>query len=114
MVQEQLTALDGNGQQESAPQSRMGSADGKWRAPVCNRCQHKTQCPIQEWPGRALIRGSARPTKIDNYGPTTTIKTDAPTDVWLTAESLGENDPALLHNRACQQYLSLTSLYLCD
>ena len=27
MVQEQLTALDGNGQQESAPQSRMGSAD---------------------------------------------------------------------------------------
>ena len=29
MVQEQLTALDGNGQQESAPQSRMGSADGK-------------------------------------------------------------------------------------
>ena len=38
------------------------------------------------------------PTKIDNYGPTTTINTDAPTDVWLTAESLGENDPALLHN----------------
>ena len=69
------------------------------RAPgLCNRCQHKTQCPIQEWPDEPLLEAVPTPTKIDNYGPTKTINTDAPTDVWLTAESLGENDPALLHN----------------
>jgi len=76
------------------------------RAPsLCGDCPHRTACPIQEWPD-----ATAGPTRapdallFDDPDPATTAGPDvvdriaAPEVVWLTAESLGEADPALAAN----------------
>ncbi len=93
----------------------IGSGNGKpygfsrWqvekRAPgVCDGCHHRRSCPIQEWPQtpewlprpsqtNPLIQHdpsperTAGPAIIDRRGP-------KPELVWITAESLGTQDPA--------------------
>lgn len=76
------------------------------RAPgLCDTCTHRDACPIEDWPedpdfvskqplaspDRDLDR--ADPTAI--AGPLRPISNGQPEVVWLTAESLGHDDPAL-------------------
>ena len=91
----------------------VGTATGKpygfsrWqvekRAPsLCTQCPHRTACPIQEWPDATPgppVRPDPR-VRADNdptvtAGPATVIRRATPDTVWLTAESLGDSDPAL-------------------
>ncbi len=91
----------------------VGTATGKpygfsrWqverRAPeFCARCQLADRCPIEAWPETAPSEPASNPAAL---GPTTPPETGAgpetveghglPEAVWLTAESLGDADPAL-------------------
>jgi deoxyribodipyrimidine photo-lyase len=78
------------------------------RAPgLCEGCIHRTRCPIEHQPGRpdptAVDRVDPRLRGVDRgeldviAGPTVTVTAPgrAPEAVWLTAESLGDDDPAL-------------------
>ncbi len=73
------------------------------RAPgLCAGCIHRQHCPIEEWPpDRGLspvnshehLRAMSDPESI--AGPRNAALDGDPTVVWITAESLGDNDPAL-------------------
>ncbi len=74
------------------------------RAPeLCERCALAARCPIERWPdtpeGEALdspaagLRGDPDPAA--SAGPLAVEGPGAPELVWLTAESLGDADPAL-------------------
>jgi deoxyribodipyrimidine photo-lyase len=73
------------------------------RAPgLCSACELRNRCPIEHWPPDPLYAASSEPatTYRDQAvavtaGPTAVRVTGDPTVVWLTAESLGTNDPAL-------------------
>jgi deoxyribodipyrimidine photo-lyase len=74
------------------------------RAPeLCRTCVLRTACPIQDWPADPHFVAVERPSAIiapdpaaaARVGPTETISTADPDVVWLTAESLGVDDPAL-------------------
>jgi deoxyribodipyrimidine photo-lyase len=64
----------------------------------CAACPLASNCPIQDWPtatpGDAIDDGLLR-SGPDLAGPETTEITGTPEAVWLTAESLGDRDPAL-------------------
>ncbi len=66
----------------------------------CNNCEVKYNCPIQNWPEEISITKKQIEIDLDlekNFGPTS-VKNNIesnPEYVWLTAESLGDNDPAL-------------------
>ena len=75
------------------------------RAPgLCGRCALRTACPVQDWPdadagpkvepppGLAGLDEGVAPAA----GPRAPEVTGEPEAVWLTAESLGDNDPALV------------------
>ena len=70
------------------------------RAPAwCASCPLASACPIQDWPTASpgeriddeLLRAGP-----DLAGPDEAVITAAPEQVWLTAESLGDRDPALM------------------
>ena len=74
------------------------------RAPgLCDGCALRRACPIERWPDPAeparlpdepLVRADPDPARTG--GPTHPWRGDGePTAVWLTAESLGDDDPAL-------------------
>ncbi|MTD44782.1 deoxyribodipyrimidine photolyase [Conexibacter sp. W3-3-2] len=75
------------------------------RAPgLCGRCALRDACPIEDWPDDAtaparlpepspLLRSD--PDVERTAGPRTTAELGEPEAVWLTAESLGDEDPAL-------------------
>ncbi|MGA1052494.1 MAG: FAD-binding domain-containing protein [Ilumatobacteraceae bacterium] len=68
------------------------------RAPgLCRTCEHRTACPIATWPDEPAwrpVERSALPS-VDP-GPMESPNSTSPVDaVWLTAESLGDDDPAL-------------------
>ena len=74
------------------------------RAPqLCRGCALRDACPIQDWPADApgaerpepepLLR--ADPDPGSTGGPPDTVRHAEPDSVWLTAESLGDADPAL-------------------
>ena len=77
------------------------------RAPeLCNRCPLSSNCPIEGWPDevmpepRSLVDPRMR---RDNdvegaAGPRDIVTSDEPHFVWLTAESLADDDPALRAN----------------
>lgn len=73
------------------------------RAPgMCAGCAHRDQCPIQEWPSDPPLetvtddpRLRHDPDPARTAGPADVQHTDTPDAVWLTAESLGDDDPAL-------------------
>ncbi|MDJ0663139.1 MAG: FAD-binding domain-containing protein [Acidimicrobiia bacterium] len=73
------------------------------RAPgLCRSCHHERDCPIADWPDDPdLERIEAHPLlKSDpdapgTAGPQSIETTGTPEAVWITAESLGDRDPAL-------------------
>ncbi len=72
--------------------------DERRAAARCASCPLATRCPIQDWPtatpGEALDDGLLR-AGPDLAGPASAEVTGTPEVVWLTAESLGDRDPAL-------------------
>ena len=73
------------------------------RAPgLCDSCELRTRCPLEDWPPDPQYSASSQPAALHRdqsvavtAGPTAPQVTGDPTLVWLTAESLGVNDPAL-------------------
>ncbi len=72
------------------------------RAPAwCARCPLRESCPIEHWPDatpgpshdHAWMKSGS-----DLAGPAATEHRSEPDLVWLTAESLGDDDPALVAN----------------
>ena len=74
------------------------------RAPgLCRTCVHRDDCPIAEWPDETepeprhrvdpLLRRDDDPEAT--AGPAAPLITGVPEAVWITAESLGDDDPAL-------------------
>jgi deoxyribodipyrimidine photo-lyase len=97
----------------------VGSGNGKpygfsrWqvekRAPgLCDGCAHRRACPIQQWPDTPeWLPSVPQPEELQHdrdvsstSGPSSVQRTPSTTPemVWITAESLGEGDPALAAN----------------
>jgi len=78
------------------------------RAPgMCDSCVHNTACPIEDWPQDPTFQPVERPVEVKQVldllevsGPVSPVTLGKPEVVWLTAESLGTNDPALLAHPA--------------
>ena len=78
----------------------------KKRAPqLCRTCAWESACPIEQWPDDrdAIARDDVDPRLRQDFdlghtmGPTATQMVEArePKAVWITAESLGDDDPAM-------------------
>lgn len=73
------------------------------RAPsLCRTCVHQASCPIADWPDDPPFVGvdadprlRTDPDVERTAGPAQPVRRSVPEAVWLTAESLGEDDPAL-------------------
>lgn len=66
------------------------------RAPeLCRTCPLAQQCPIQEFPPDPVYEPATFPAEVDRRGPREVEHHRTPDAVWLTAESLGLEDPAL-------------------
>lgn len=75
------------------------------RAPEwCRSCDRRNDCPIDDWPDDPVFVAVEPPASVKRAagdvltGPVETDRTDRPEVVWLTAESLGDDDPALAAN----------------
>lgn len=74
------------------------------RAPgLCASCDMVHQCPIEEWPNDPTLVPIEQPVELRSdpgamalAGPESVETHDTPDVVWLTAESLGHADPALV------------------
>ncbi len=71
------------------------------RAPgLCEQCALQASCPIEDWPPedppepRAYVDPQMRRSTAE-AAPPRTVKAGAAEAVWITAESLGDDDPAL-------------------
>ena len=71
------------------------------RAPeLCRSCPLRHACPVQDWPDAEAGPRLEEPPGLGGgttplAGPSRPVVTGEPEAVWLTAESLGESDPAL-------------------
>lgn len=72
------------------------------RAPaMCRSCALADDCPVDDWPDDPDLRGVHEPLLRSDpdvevtAGPASPVVHGAPDTVWLTAESLGDADPAL-------------------
>jgi deoxyribodipyrimidine photo-lyase len=72
---------------------------------VCDGCRLASDCPIQNWPSDPVIEKVPEPPGLRHDpdpettgGPLDVVRRSAPDCVWLTAESLGDDDPALSAN----------------
>jgi deoxyribodipyrimidine photo-lyase len=75
------------------------------RAPgMCESCSHRNRCPIERWPAETSLGIVASSPKIRSIqsaevelvsGPRHPERRSNPEAVWITAESLGDDDPAL-------------------
>ncbi len=76
----------------------------KRAATWCRKCELRDECPIEDWPDASVERIEpdpriARDPDIETTaGPTRVLSQGSPQVVWLTAESLGDEDPALAAN----------------
>lgn len=76
------------------------------RAPgLCDTCVLSDACPIEDWPSSRELAAAdehpwlrSDPDPFTTGGPLTAQRTGTPEAVWLTAESLGDADPALAEN----------------
>ena len=69
------------------------------RAPgLCRGCAHRHDCPIADWPGEPDWRSVDAPGSSLSRTVVTAAERSGvePEAVWLTAESLGDDDPALV------------------
>ena len=73
------------------------------RAPeLCDSCVHRDACPIRDWPDDPELAPLERDPRLrrdddpeTTAGPPHVERSSTPEAVWLTAESLGDDDPAL-------------------
>jgi len=73
----------------------------KRAAGLCDSCVHRSDCPIEDWPSdpafapasRLSVMPEADPTVV--AGPRSAVRFESADAVWLTAESLALDDPAL-------------------
>lgn len=73
------------------------------RAPgLCRSCSLRDRCPIADWPADPDLQRSNPPAALQTdldpvttAGPDEIVSDGTPDAVWLTAESLGDRDPAL-------------------
>ena len=73
------------------------------RAPaLCNMCDMARWCPIEDWPPNPSLMPTNQPVELrrdphglHTVGPKHVVETDVPRSVWMTAESMGDADPAL-------------------
>lgn len=66
------------------------------RAPgLCDRCSLRDDCPIVAWPNDPRRERTATDTAPSLVGPNEPVLGENHDVVWLTAESLGDDDPAL-------------------
>jgi len=70
---------------------------------LCNMCEMSKWCPIEDWPDNPPLDPVSQPVELrrDPHGNRTTgprnvVESRLADTVWLTAESLGTADPALL------------------
>ncbi len=70
---------------------------------LCNMCEMKQWCPIEDWPANPPLDPVSEPVELrrDPHGLRTTgpkhvVESRLADTVWLTAESLGIADPALV------------------
>ncbi len=101
---------------------RYGFARGQVqrRAPgVCDGCALRTGCPIERWPAddpvvrvepSPLLR--ADPDPAATAGPAQPEAAGVPEAVWITAESLGDGDPALAANPGLPAVFVFDEAYL--
>lgn len=69
------------------------------RAPrLCKSCPHRNACPIEGWPEDPDYAPVEWPDEADLTGPSEVVRTGDPDAAWLTAESLGHDDPTLAAN----------------
>ena len=76
------------------------------RAPkLCAGCARGNDCPIEDWPAERTVAAvdaepllSRDPDPASTAGPASIVTTGAAEIVWLTAESLGDGDPALANH----------------
>jgi deoxyribodipyrimidine photo-lyase len=69
---------------------------------LCRRCKLNETCPIQDWAPDPDLQPETRDERLYHdddpaatAGPSEPVRTGHPDAVWLTAESLGDADPAL-------------------
>ena len=70
---------------------------------VCAGCARRDDCPIQQWPDDPSFVSVERPDRVKGtvspFAGPEAVESDSAADgvdaVWLTAESLGDDDPAL-------------------
>ncbi len=70
------------------------------RAPeLCTSCPLAERCPIEDWPPPVdavpVVPPDLSRSRPRYAGPSVAVVTASPEAVWLTAESLGDDDPAL-------------------
>ena len=73
------------------------------RAPgLCRTCDRAADCPIESWPDDPALRSvdehpmlRSDPDPERTGGPRRVVESGRPEAVWITAESLGDDDPAL-------------------
>ncbi len=77
----------------------------KWAAGLCGSCELSANCPIEHWPDEPQLEpvddgGLLRhdPNLSQTSGPGQPILDGSPEAVWITGESLGDNDPAMAAN----------------
>ena len=97
----QWTAGTGNGRPYGFSRSQV-----ERRAPgLCRSCPLEQACPIAEWPDDPKLEMSIPKPSLQadrdvpsTAGPERVERSATPEAVWLTAESLGDRDPALAAN----------------
>ncbi len=67
---------------------------------LCNSCELKYKCPIQEWPHTNISKKINLEFNIDEqkvFGPREIKENNStpPSFVWITGESIGDSDPAM-------------------
>ena len=74
----------------------------KRAAALCAGCVRRNRCPIEQWPDERTLEAvdNDQPLARDadpstTAGPAEAVTTGDPDVVWMTAESLGDDDPAL-------------------
>lgn len=78
---------------------------GKRAPELCEDCEHSSACPIEEWPDDPAFVDVEVPVELGPVdratslaGPAEVERVSSPDVVWLTAESLGSHDAALVSN----------------